>query len=100
MIQHILLFKFNEGTSPESIKKIRDKFLECKKLLPGFESMQSGENISSKKHLSAGYTHAVIMNFRSNEDIDAYNSLNEHKESQELQKPHVKDVLVFDIKAS
>ena len=40
------------------------------------------------------------MNFRSNEDIDAYNSLNEHKESQELQKPHVKDVLVFDIKAS
>ena len=100
MIQHILLFKFNEGTQPESIRKIRDKFFECREKLPGFESMQFGENISSKKHLGAGYTHAAIMNFRSKEDIDAYNSLDEHKEAQELQKPHVKDVLVLDIKAS
>ena len=76
-----------------------DKFLECKEKVPGFESMQFGENISSKKQLSAGFTYGVIMNFSSHEAIDAYNQLNEHKEAQELQKPYVESVLVFDIQS-
>lgn len=97
MIQHILLFKFNEKTTPDAIKKIMDKFLECKERMPGFESMQFGENVSSKKHLGAGFKYGVIMNFSSQEDIDAYNKLEEHKDAQELQKPYVEDVLVFDI---
>ncbi len=99
MIQHILLFKFNENTSKEDISKIMNKFNECKEKLTGIKSIQHGENISSKTHLAHGFTYGVIMNFESQDDIIAYNNLDEHKEAQELQKSKVKEVLVFDIQS-
>ena len=99
MIQHILLFKFKEDIPKDAISKIMDKFNECKEKISGFKSIQFGENISSKKHLSQGFTYCVIMDFESQEDMLKYNNLNEHKEAQELQKPYLEDVLVFDISA-
>ncbi|MCK5177359.1 MAG: Dabb family protein, partial [Candidatus Aenigmarchaeota archaeon] len=39
----------------------------------------------------------VIMHFEKKEDIDNYGLLTEHKQAQELQKPCVEKVLVFDI---
>jgi len=37
------------------------------------------------------------MNFKTKDDTIAYNHLREHKEAQQLQQPHILDVLVFDI---
>ncbi len=99
MIQHILLFRFNEGTSKADISRIMEKFDECKEKLPGLKSIQHGENLSSKKHLAQGFTYGVIMGFESEEDIAAYNGTDEHREAQELQKSAVKEILVFDIAA-
>ena len=100
MIQHILLFRFHEGTSSEAIENIMNKFLECKEKLPEFVNMQHGSNVSAKKHLSKGFTYGVIMTFTNQEAIAKYNELDEHKEAQELQKPYLEEVLVFDIEES
>ncbi len=97
MIRHILLFKFKENTPREAISKIMDKFNECKEKISGLKSIQSGENISSKKHLSQGFTYCVIMTFESQDELLGYNKLDEHKEAQELQKPYVEEILVFDV---
>ncbi len=97
MIRHILLFKFRENTSIEAIDRIMDKFSDCEEKLTTLTSIEYGENVSSKEHLSKGFTHGVIMNFKTQDDIIAYGHLREHKEAQQLQQPHVLDVLVFDI---
>ena len=62
MIRHILLLKFRENTSAEAIDQIMDKFSDCKEKLTGLTSIEYGKNVSSKKHLSKGFTHGVIMN--------------------------------------
>ena len=97
MIQHILLFRFHENTPAGAIDKIMNKFLECREKLLGFIDMQHGPNASTKRELSKGLTYGVIMTFTDKEAIAKYNELDEHKEAQQLQKPYVKEVLVFDI---
>ena len=97
MIQHILLFRFNENIPSEVIGEIMNKFVECKDKLPEFINFQHGTNVSSKKQLCKGFTYGVIMTFENNEAITKYNNLEEHKEAQKLQEPYLEDVLVFDI---
>lgn len=97
MIKHILLFKFKENTPAGEIKKIIDKFYECKNKVAGFKDIEYGENISEKKHLSRGFNYAVIMSFTDKATIEEYNKLDEHRDARELQKPYLEDILVFDI---
>lgn len=98
MIKHILLFKFKEDTPENAINKIIEKFKECKNKIDGFLDIEYGVNVSDKKNLSEGFTFAVIMVFSDKKAIDAYNNLKEHQDAQELQKPYLDKVLVFDIK--
>jgi len=97
MIQHILLFKFTNDIPDSVISDIIDKFNDCKAQLNGFISLQHGKNISTKKHLSGNFNYCVIMSFNDLDSLNEYNTLKEHKEAQELQKPFLDEVLVFDI---
>lgn len=97
MICHILLFKFNAGASPMAIDSMIDRFIECKEKLSGITEVKYGENVSSKKHLSHGFTYGVIMYFKSWQDIGEYNVSEGHKNVLESQKGLVNDVLVFDV---
>jgi DNA primase len=97
MIRHILLFKFRDGTPNEAINKIIDKFLECKSKLAGFTAMDYGPNVSTKRDLGRGFNYGIIMSFRDAAAIAEYNTLEEHKQAQQLQAPYVEEVLVFDI---
>lgn len=97
MIHHILLFKFEKETTDEDITKIMLKFEECKNKLSGFLNFIHGRNTSIKTHLSKGFNYGAIMSFDNNESIMKYNELPEHKEAQELQKPFLEEVLVYNI---
>ena len=97
MIKHILLFKFRQNTPQDTIDKIMDLFKQCENKLSGLTKIEHGKNTSSKKHLDCGFNYCVIMHFEKKEDIDNYGLLTEHKQAQELQKPCVEKVLVFDI---
>jgi hypothetical protein len=97
MIQHILLFRFNEEMPKERRDDIFRKFEICRNKLKGFIDLQHGENLSSKQQLSGGFNYGAIMTFENIDAISEYNKMKEHYEAQALQKPFLEEVLVFDI---
>lgn len=97
MIKHIVLYKFKDTISKNTINDIFEKFNHCKSILKGIMDIQFGDNCSLKKHLDHGFNYGLFMTFENREVIKEYNELEEHKEAQAIMKEYQEDVLVFDI---
>ncbi len=97
MIHHILLFRFKKDMPLSKRDEIFRKFEFCKSRLDGFIEIQHGKNISIKQHLSGGFNYGAIMTFRDESAIAQYNTMKEHIDAQNIQKPYLEEVLVFDI---
>ena len=76
MIIHIALFKFKPEVSEEEVTNVIEEVRELKKKIPQVVELYAGKNFS--KH-SQGFTHAIVIKFKSKEDIDSYRSHPEHK---------------------
>jgi hypothetical protein len=69
--RHVVLFKFYEHTSQETLAKIVDAFRMLCAELPFVKGFEWGLN-SSPENLNEGYTHCFIVTFGSAKDRDAY----------------------------
>ncbi len=94
-VDHIVLIKFKEGTTPEGIDKILDEFLDISETIPGIENFVSGPN-NSPEGLNQGYTHAFVMTFTDSIARDSYLRHPEHERVKQLALQVFESVLVLD----
>ena len=69
--RHVVLFKFHENTSKETVESIVEAFHALCGELPFVRDFEWGLN-SSPENLNEGYTHCFIVTFGSPKDRDAY----------------------------
>ena len=70
-VRHLILCRFNEGTSGEQIRVFIDAFRALKDQIPGVLSFEHGAN-NSPEGLNRGMVHAALLTFESPAARDAY----------------------------
>ncbi|MDP6699881.1 MAG: Dabb family protein [Candidatus Latescibacteria bacterium] len=96
MIQHIVLLKLKPDATAEQKAALLDGLIALKDKIPGIESVSGGDDNSpeGKQH---GFDWGFVMTFADADARDAYLPHPDHKAlGQQLLRPIVDDVLVFD----
>lgn len=76
MIQHIVLFKFNDQTTEEQKEEGARRLRNLIHVLPGILNIYAGQNYSTR---GKGYSMALTVLFRSEEDHQNYTPSKEHQ---------------------
>lgn len=71
LYRHVVLFKFKEATSPETLQRIEAAFGELCRSLPFVSGFEWGRN-SSPENLDNGFTHCFLVTFADERDRDTY----------------------------
>lgn len=95
VLRHVVLFKFNDDTSTESMKEIEQAFMDLRNKIQIIESIEWGKDVSPEG-LSQGFTHCFFVTFSSEENRDAYIPHPDHQEFVSLMGSFVEKVLVVD----
>jgi hypothetical protein len=95
MLRHVVLFKFNDTSSPDDVKKVEDAFSALKGKISLIKDYEWGTN-SSPEGLNQGLTHCFFVTFASDKDRDDYLVHPEHVAFVEVLKPHLDKVTVID----
>ena len=94
-LQHIVLIKYKENTSPKEFKAI-EKGAYSLREIAGVKNLNYSENVSPEK-LNKGYTHSLTMYFETEKDRDEiYLPHSIHQKFVKLFVPFTTDVLVYD----
>ncbi|MEM9538833.1 MAG: Dabb family protein [Cyanobacteria bacterium P01_E01_bin.42] len=96
MIEHIVLFKWQESASKEAIAVAIAALQEMKGKIPTIVDLSCGENFCDR---ARGYTHGLVVRFSDREGLDAYQSHPLHQDIiAKYIKPIVAEVLALDYK--
>jgi len=98
VLRHVVLFKFKDGTSPETVAEIERRFGELKNRIETVKGYEWGTDISPEK-LAQGFTHCFVVTFADEAGRDAYLPHPAHKEFAAFLGPYLDKVLVVDFKA-
>jgi hypothetical protein len=94
--RHVVLFKFYEKTSAETVRSIEKAFAAFAAKLPFVTGFEWGLNSSPEK-LDKGFTHCFIVSFRDAAGRDAYLPHPDHKAFvRDWLDPNLEDVCVVD----
>ena len=94
MIEHILLFRWNETATQEVIDAAIAELRGLKDKIPGIVAVSSGTNFSER---SKGFTHGVIFRFKDRASLDGYIPHPEHQRVvHQIIAPIRADILVVD----
>ncbi|MBI3881488.1 MAG: Dabb family protein [Verrucomicrobia bacterium] len=94
-INHVVLLKFKEGTTEETVTQIFDQVLELSENVPGIENYTGGPN-NSPEGLAQGFTHAFVITFSDAAARDAYLTNADHGKFKDAALPHVENVAIVD----
>ncbi|MBI3877804.1 MAG: Dabb family protein [Verrucomicrobia bacterium] len=94
-LQHVVCFKYKDGTSPEKIAEVEAAFRALKEKIPGIVAFECGVN-NSPEGKNKGFTHAYILTFTNEKDRDGYLPHPEHKKFGGIAGPVLADVFVMD----
>jgi len=95
LLRHVVLFKFKETASEDSIKKVEDAFKGLTDKIKEINDFEWGLN-NSPEGLNKEFTHCFFVTFESEEDRAVYLPHPAHMEFVEVLSPHLEDVLVLD----
>ncbi|GGH75996.1 heme-degrading monooxygenase HmoA [Pullulanibacillus pueri] len=76
MIEHIVLFKFNEQTTNGQKEEAMKRLRELKNQLPGILDIQTNHNFSDR---GKGYTMGLTVRFESKADLEHYGPSDAHQ---------------------
>ncbi|WP_017727774.1 Dabb family protein [Halalkalibacterium ligniniphilum] len=76
MIDHIVLVKFAETTTPEQLQEVVDRFKALKNHLTGIVDLQAGLNLAEK---SKDYQVVLSVRFEDQAALEAYGQNEEHQ---------------------
>lgn len=97
MIEHIVLFKWKEGTASSEIAAVMSGLKSLKHKIPEIVDLTCGENFC---HRSQGFEYALIVRFRNRKDLELYQPHPAHTEVvQNLIQPILGDILAVDYEA-
>lgn len=95
VLRHVVLFKFQDSSKPEDIKKVEDAFIALKGKIKLIKDFEWGTN-TSPEGLNQGLTHCFLASFASDKDRNEYLVHPDHKAFVEILKPHLDKVTVID----
>jgi hypothetical protein len=94
MVEHIVLLRWTEEASQETIDTVEAELRGLKGKIAGIVDLSCGANFSS---LSKGYTHGLVVRFTDRAALEAYAAHPEHQRIvQNFINPIRADVLAFD----
>jgi hypothetical protein len=94
MIEHIVLFRWAEGASPDAVNRVVTELRELKGKIPGILDLSCGTNFCDR---AKGYTHGLVVRFANRAALDAYGPHPEHQRVvQNFIAPIRGDVLALD----
>jgi hypothetical protein len=94
-LRHIVLFKFKNEATTETIKNIENEFIALPSKIETIKDFEWGLN-NSPEGLNKGLTHCFFVTFDTEEGRAAYLPHPAHKEFVSLLEDHLEDVLVLD----
>ena len=94
-LRHIVLFKFKEGASADSINLAIEAFKALPAKIETIRQFEWGTN-NSPENLNKGFTHCFQLTFNSQEDRSVYLPHPDHQAFGQVLGPVLDDVLVFD----
>lgn len=95
LLRHVVLIKFKEGTSQESIAQVEEAFGALQDKISEIKDYEWGTN-NSPEGINKGFTHCFFVTFESEEDRAIYLPHPDHKAFVDVLSPHMEDVLVVD----
>ena len=96
LYQHVVLFRFKDGTSEQTLRTIEKAFKELTAKLAFVKGFQWGRN-SSPEGLDHGYTHCFIVSFPDAAARDAYLPHPDHQAFCRTHlDPHLAEACVLD----
>lgn len=95
VLRHVVLFKFKEGTSEETIKEIENAFGALPSKISEIAAYEWGIN-NSPEGLNKGLTHCFFVTFKSEADREVYLPHPDHQAFVQLLGPSLEDVTVVD----
>lgn len=95
LLRHVVLFKFKDGTPPETVQALEDAFRALPQQIDAIHDFEWGTDVSVEG-IAHGYTHCFLVTFKSEADRDAYLPHPAHRAFGNLLRPHKEQVLVLD----
>jgi hypothetical protein len=96
MVEHLVLFQFNELITPEKEEELVQKLLSFKGRIPGLVEITAGLNVTEEIDKEQGYRLGLRATFENQEALRAYATHPVHEEFHQLLKDVVKNVIVAD----
>lgn len=95
VLRHVVLFKFNENASPDTIKTLEKKFNALSNSIKEIKAFEWGLN-NSPEGLNKGFTHCFLATFDNEAGLAVYLPHPDHQAFVAELKPHLEDLLVLD----
>ncbi len=95
MLRHVVIFKFNDSSSPKDVENVAQTFAALYGKVPQIAAFEWGVNVS-KENFAQGFTHCFVLSFKSEKDADDYQLHQAHKDFQTVLRPHMEKVFVVD----
>jgi hypothetical protein len=94
MVEHIVLFRWNEEATQEAITQVVEELRLLKDKIPGIIDLTCGANFSDR---AQGYTHGLVVRLTDRNALEVYGPHPEHQRVvQNFISPIRADVLALD----
>ena len=95
-LRHMVIFKFNEDSSPEDVDRLNKSFIALADSIPVIRDFEWGLN-DSPENFHQDFTHCYLVTFASEEDRDSiYAPHPAHQAFVASLGPHLEKVFVVD----
>jgi Stress responsive A/B Barrel Domain len=95
LLRHVVIFKFNDSSTPAEVENVAKTFAALYGKVPQIAAFEWGVNMS-QEHFDQGFTHCFILSFKSEKEAADYQAHQAHKDFQTVLKPHMEKVFVVD----
>ena len=95
MLRHVVLFKFKDTSSAESIDSIETAFRTLPEKIKEIKDFEWGTDVSVE-NLQQGFTHCFFVSFENEAGREVYLPHPDHQAFVNLASPHIDKVLVVD----
>ena len=95
LLRHVVLFKLRDDMTPEQVESVGNAFKNMRERIEAIHDLEWGADISIEGKAD-GFTHCLLVTFKSEADRAAYLPHPEHKAAGAAASPYLEKVLVVD----
>ncbi|MFX3650413.1 MAG: Dabb family protein [Paenibacillus sp.] len=96
MIEHLVVFKFNDKTTLAKQQELVDQLLALQEQIPGIIALTAGINVTEETDRIQGYTIGLRVTFADQDGLRAYGPHPAHQAFVASLDGWVEDVIVVD----